>query len=132
MTIFELYSQLKQKLLLSSAIVISLGIVLGSNTQKAVAYEPHEFVFIEGLRGFRGMDQQTADSTCRNNFQDLRNQGIFNQSVEDNTWHIWAHLNNQDCVINIYHERLSGRDRGRWTPSNNRDKTFDIWIPRFN
>ena len=55
-----------------------------------MAYEPHEFAFISGLPNLRNMDQQQADSVCNNNFAELRQLGIFDERVQNNTWHIWA------------------------------------------
>ena len=99
--------------------------------QKAIAYEAHEMVFVYGLNNFASMSQQQADEVCKNNFSDLRQQGIFDENVERNTWHIWAHLNNKHCVINL--RNWSGRSRlSYWVPSNNRDKRFRIRIPIFS
>jgi hypothetical protein len=103
--------------------------------KKALAYEPHELVFIRGLN-FRftnddRTNQQIADNTCRANFQELRQQGIFDESVQRNQWHIWAHVQDGNCVMNINTFNLLKVDQGNWTPSNNRDKNFTIMVPRF-
>jgi hypothetical protein len=103
--------------------------------KKALAYQPHELVFIRGLN-FRftndnRTNQQRADETCRFNFQDIRQQGIFDESVQRNQWHIWAHVQDGNCVMNINTSNLLKVDQGSWTPSNNRNKRFQITIPRF-
>ncbi|MFB2897840.1 hypothetical protein ACE1CI_33420 [Aerosakkonemataceae cyanobacterium BLCC-F50] len=129
-------SYLKNKpmeiLLFLSTFCMSLNINLGQGIeQKAIAYERHEFVFISGLSNFANMSQQEADATCKYNFRDLREQGIFDERVEKMTWHIWAHLNNQECVMNIRTQPSSSRS-SYWTPSNNRNKSFRIQIPIFH
>lgn len=103
--------------------------------KKAVAYEAHEFVFIRGLN-FRFTDddrrnQQMADATCQANFQDIRQQGIFDESVQRNQWHIWAHVQDGNCVMNINSDKLSNSYQRSWTPSNNRNKQFTIMVPQF-
>ena len=119
-------------LLFMSTFCMSLTINWGQGiNQKAMAYEPHEFVFISGLPNLRNMDQQRADSVCNNNFAELRQLGIFDERVQNNTWHIWAHVKNGDCVINI--RNWSGADSNvNWTPSNNRNRTIRVRVPRFN
>ena len=126
----------KNKLL--GIIVFFSAICLPFNTntgegfmKKAVAYEAHEFVFIIGLNNFASMSQQQADATCQANFQDIRQQGIFDESVQRNQWHIWAHLQDRNCVMNINRDKLLKYDTGSWTPSNNPNKQFTIMIPRF-
>lgn len=119
-------------MLFLSTFWMSFNINLGQGIdQKAIAYERHEFFFISGLSNFANMSQERADEVCKYNFRDLREQGIFDETVERNTWHIWAHLNNRHCVINVHN--WSGRYReSSWTPSNNRDKRFRIRIPIFS
>ncbi|GEM_PF-1177765 len=119
-------------LLFLSTFCMSLNIHFGQAIdRKAIAYEPHEFVFISGLSNFANMSQEAADTACKYNFRDLREQGIFDENVESNTWHIWAHRNNQDCVMNLRIQPPRSRNT-YWTPSNNRDKRFPIRIPIFS
>jgi len=118
-------------LLFMSTFCMSLTINWGQANQKAMAYEPHEFVFINSLPNLRNMDQGQADSVCNNNFNELRQVGIFDESVQKNTWHTWAHVQNGDCVINI--RNWSGADSSvNWTPSNNKDRRIRVRVPRFN
>lgn len=118
-------------MLFLSTVCICLNINLGKESNhEAIAYEAHEFVFITGLNGFAGMTQEQADFTCKENFRALRQEGIFNENVERNTWHIWAHLNNRHCVMNIRNQPSSIDDKD-WQPGNNNDKRFQIRIPRF-
>lgn len=121
-------------LLFLSTFCMSLNINLGQGIyQKVIAYQAHELVFIYGLTNFANSDwpQERADEACKANFRDLREQGIFNETVERNTWHIWAHRRNQHCVMNL--RNWSGRSRfSSWIPSNNRDKRFRIRIPIFS
>jgi hypothetical protein len=119
-------------LLFMSTFCMSLTINWGQAiNQKAMAYEAHEFVFITGLNGFAGMTQEQANFTCQENFRALREQGIFDEKVARNTWHIWAHLNNRHCVMNIRNNPSEIKDID-WQPSNNKDKIFKVRIPRFN
>jgi hypothetical protein len=99
--------------------------------KKAIAYEAHEFVFIMGLNNFASMTQQQADATCQANFQALREEGIFDESVQRNQWHIWAHVQDRNCVMNINSDKLLKTDQIEWIPGNNRDKKFTVRIPRF-
>jgi hypothetical protein len=125
-------------MLFLSTVCICLNINLGKESNhKALAYEPHEFVFISGLEnlgvraGAGTRDQEFANSTCKDNFSDLRGQGIFDENVGRNTWHIWAHLDNRHCVMNI--RNWSGRDSYvDWTPSNNRNRKIPVRVPIFN
>jgi hypothetical protein len=119
-------------MLFLSTVCICLNINLGEESnQEAMAYEAHEFAFIRGLPNLPNMNQEQADSACRNNFADLRQQGIFDENVQKNTWHIWAHVKNGDCLINIRNH--SGADYDvNWTPSNNRNRTIRVRVPRFN
>ena len=118
-------------MLFLSTFWMSLNINLGEGIErKAIAYEAHEFVFISGLSNFANMSQEAADTVCKYNFRDLREQGIFNERVERNTWHIWAHLNNRECVMNVHVQPPRSRN-SYWTPSNNRNKRFPIRIPIF-
>jgi hypothetical protein len=119
-------------MLFLSTFCMSLSFNLGQGIdQKAIAYEPHEFVFIDGLSNFASMSQEGADEACKYNFVALREEGIFDKTVERNTWHIWAHRNNRQCVINV--RNWSGRYRDSyWIPSNNRNKRFRIRIPIFS
>lgn len=120
-------------LLFMSTFCMSLTINWGQGiNQKAMAYEPHEFVFISGLPNLRNMDQQRADSVCNNNFAELRQLGIFDERVQNNTWHIWAHVKNGDCVINIRNWSGGTKDPVNWTPSNNPDRKIRVSVPRFN
>ena len=120
-------------LLFMSTFCMSLTINWGQRiNQKAMAGEPHEFVFISGLPNLRNMDQQRADSVCNNNFAELRQLGIFDESVQKNTWHIWAHVKNGDCVINVRNFSGGTKDPVDWTPSNNPDRKIRVNIPRFN
>ncbi len=119
-------------LLFMSTFCMSLTINWGQGiNQKAMAGEPHELAFIIDLNNFISMSQEQADAVCKANFRDLREQGIFDEKVEKNTWHIWAHLKNRQCVMNIYNQPSSIQD-SVWTPSNNRKKGFWIRIPTFN
>ena len=119
-------------MLFLSTVCICLNINLGKESnQEAMAYEANELVFIIDLNNFVSMSQEQADAVCKANFRDLREQGIFDEKVEKNTWHIWAHLKNRQCVMNIYNQPSSIQD-SVWTPSNNRNKGFWIRIPRFN
>lgn len=116
--------------LLGPAILASCLMSIGLNHQKANAYEAHEFVFLRNLTNI-GNNQSVADQICNHNFRDLRGQGVFNESVEENTWHVWAHLDNQECIMNIRMHNFDGYDRGTWVPSNNDKKRFPLRIPRF-
>jgi hypothetical protein len=119
-------------MLFLSTVCISLNINLGNESyQKAMAYEAHEFVFISGLPNLRNMNQEQADSTCKLNFRELRELNIFNENVEKNTWHIWAHVKNGDCVINI-RNWSGGVDNADWIPTNNADRKIPVRVPRFN
>lgn len=119
-------------LLFMSTFCMSLTINWGQAiNQKAMAYEPHEFVFISGLPNLRNMNQEQADSVCRNNFTELRQVGIFDESVQKNTWHIWAHVQLGSCVININNWSRAVSDVD-WTPSNNRNRRIRVRVPRFN
>ena len=120
-------------MLFMSTFCMSLTINWGQGiNQKAMAYEPHEFVFITGLPNLRNMDQQRADSVCNNNFAELRQRGIFDERVQNNTWHIRAHVKNGDCVINIRNWSGGTKDPVNWTPSNNPDRKIRVSVPRFN
>ncbi|MFB2972338.1 hypothetical protein ACE1CD_25535 [Aerosakkonema sp. BLCC-F183] len=119
-------------LLFLSTFGMSLNINLGQIIdQKAIAYEPHEFVFVSGLSNLASMSQEQADQTCKYNFRELRQLGIFDDLVEKNTWHIWAHRNNRQCVMNVHVNNPRYRN-SYWTPSNNRNKRFPIRIPIFS
>jgi hypothetical protein len=131
----------KNKLLGIIAFFSAVCMPFNTNTgegfmKKALAYEPHEVVFMRGLN-FRftnddRTNQQMADNTCRANFQELREQGIFDESVQRNQWHIWAHVQDGNCVMNINTSNLLKVDQlNDWSPRNNRDKRFTITIPRF-
>lgn len=119
-------------MLFLSTVCICLNINLGEErNHKAIAYEAHEFVFIRGLPNLPNMNQEQADSACKNNFSELRQLGIFDEKVQNNTWHIWAHVKNGDCVINI--RNWSGADSDAdWRPSNNRNRRIRVRVPRFN
>ncbi len=119
-------------MLFLSTVCICLNINLGKESNhEAIAYEAHEFAFIQGLPNLPNMNQERADSVCRDNFSELRQRGIFDENVQKNTWHIWAHRQNGDCVINI--RNWSGKDdTAKWTPSNNSDRTIRVRVPRFN
>jgi hypothetical protein len=132
MSKFSLKNKLLVIMLFLSTFGMSLNINLGQGIeQKAIAsYKPHEFPFVSGLSNLVDMSQERADEVCRNNFRELRQRGIFDENVERNTWHIWAHRNNTHCVINIRRQPRSINDSD-WIPSNNRDKRFPIRIPRF-
>ncbi len=119
-------------MLFLSTVCICLNINLGKESNhEAIAYEAHEFVFIRGLPNLRNMNQQQADSVCNNNFAELRQLGIFDESVQKNTWHIWAHVKNGDCVINI-RNWSRGTDSVEWEPSNNSNRKIPVQIPKFN
>ena len=77
------------------------------------------------------MNQEQADEVCRNNFTELRQVGIFDESVQKNTWHIWAHVQDGNCVININNWSRAVSDVD-WTPSNNKDRRIRVRVPRFN
>ena len=120
-------------LLFMSTFCMSLTINWGQGiNQKAMAYESHEFVFIRGLPNLRNMNQQQADSVCRSNFAELRQLGILDESVQKNTWHIWAHVQNRDCVINVHNLSGAKKDDVNWTPSNNRERKIPVRVPSFN
>jgi hypothetical protein len=117
-------------ILLFSAAFTCLDIALAKqNNHQVLAYERHEFVFIEGLNLSALGNQQRADATCRANFQDIRQQGIFNSEVERNTWHVWAHVQNGHCVMNV--RNLAGFGVADWRPSNNRARRIRVRVPRF-
>ncbi|TAE74173.1 MAG: hypothetical protein EAZ73_30575 [Oscillatoriales cyanobacterium] len=120
-------------LLFMSTFCMSLTINWGQAIhQKAIAYEAHEFVFISRLPNLPNMNQQQADSVCNNNFNELRQVGIFDESVQKNTWHIWAHVKNGDCVINIRNWSGATKDPVYWHPSNNPERTIEVRVPKFN
>lgn len=67
---------------------------------RALAYAPHEHPFYHDAR-ITTMSQAAGDGYCRNLFQRLKAtddlDGDFNPNLVN---HVWAHIQNGDCIAN--------------------------------
>ncbi len=92
--------------------LVVLAVTAGVSTfsaTSAFAYARHEHPFLN--RSFSGMTQAQADRWCNVELQKAfrKNSGVvmasdrktrLSQTGSPKVWHIWAHLNNRQCIAN--------------------------------
>lgn len=90
----------KQSIKSKLALIFTGATLAVSAAVPALAYAPHEHPFHHDER-IKSMTQTEGNGYCRNLFQQLKATGDLGGSFDANqVKHVWAHIQNGDCIAN--------------------------------
>lgn len=88
---------MKKKLTLA---LTGTAIAVVANIAPAMGgYKPHENVFYSN-KSIQRLSQAEGDGFCRVQFQRLKSTGDISGFDPNRVNHVWAHIENGDCVAN--------------------------------